>query len=639
MDKRVIIPKYLQEGIKPLKNSYPKNINLIVFDVETENGIPYLLTFYDGKKITYFKVNADSVLVNFLQYLNEHYSKHRCNVLFAHNLQFDLFAVLCKKEREIARFRSPPPIIHELGIFKKVVYQKTQFAQLKLKKNANVKIIDSTNFIKGSLKGISVKLGFKNKKRNRPDFVEEGRAPRTRKEWQKLYRYCNSEIKATYELAENILEMHKRYDCGICVSASQLSSKVFRKHFLKMMIPQIPSYIHKLVIETIHGGRADVFVDSPITIPNVKMYDYNSFYPWAMANLPPLTSGRWKHVDRFVNDYEGFYRITGYVHKCKYPVVLKNGYNFEYASGERVFNSPIVSYELREALRSGELDLEKAEGWILIPDEKAENPFKAFVGTFYKLKSSTPKEDPLYMTYKLLLNCLYGKTYQTVRLTDYEEEPQLTWSERSGKVVKNEILYHAGGLYLPHVGSWITSMCRAKLHEDLHRYQAIDCATDSFKTLQKIPQSDKLGGLKLEAEGLLLLIKPKLYVIFSNRIQKEVEKEGDLRTCLKKNLNSLEIREDKDIVKYASHGFWGDVKQLLELYVEKGNEYIVKHMVKVREAIRQKKQPRVMETQKRHINVDWNREIRPCGVPLEKAVKTMELCCGNCFQCAYLNEY
>ena len=51
MDKNVIIPKYLMNGIKPLKNSFPKRSNLLVFDTETESritGEPYLLTFYDG---------------------------------------------------------------------------------------------------------------------------------------------------------------------------------------------------------------------------------------------------------------------------------------------------------------------------------------------------------------------------------------------------------------------------------------------------------------------------------------------------------------------------------------------------------------------------------------------------------------
>jgi RNA binding exosome subunit len=125
--------------------------------------------------------------------------------------------------------------------------------------------------------------------------------------------------------------------------------------------------------------------------------------------------------------------------------------------------------------------------------------------------------------------------------------------------------------------------------------------------------------------------------MFSETVQREVEAEGNLRGYLKKNLDALKPNED--IEKYALHGFWGSVEQLLELYVEKGNEYLVQHMTKIREAIRQHKQPRVMETLKRHIKVDWECEVKPCGYPLNEALKEVELCCGNCFQCAYVSEY
>ena len=109
------------------------------------------------------------------------------------------------------------------------------------------------------------------------------------------------------------------------------------------------------------------------------------------------------------------------------------------------------------------------------------------------------------------LNSLYGKTYQTIRLTDYEEEPNIVWDEQRNKAVRNEVVYRAGGIYLPHIGSWITAICRAKLHQDMHKYKAIDCATDSFKTAMTIPEGKGLGELKLESEGLLLS-HPPVYI-------------------------------------------------------------------------------------------------------------------------------
>ena len=650
MDKEIRLPKYLWQSVRPLKNSFPKNVNPIVFDTETEDGIPYLLTFYDGIKPTYIRVTQETVLDEFIKYLSERCVSHRTNLLFAHNLQFDLTGVLCKYENELFQYRNPPKLEHPLGTFKKIYSQKVWFARLRLKNGAIIKIIDTGSFLKGSLYELSRKLNLKHKKELRPEFMKEGRKPVTRKDWQELYLYCRREILATHDLAQYILDMHKHYDTAISISASELSAKVFKKHFLKTKIPQIPSWVRWLAEQSIHGGRASTFVGGIAVIPNVNYYDYNSFYSWAMANLPPLTDGKWIKVNDFVDEYEGFYQVDGYVGKCRYPVILKNAGNFDYANDEFVRRAPVVSYELREALKHHEIDLAKIKGHVWIPSENVENPFKGYVEEFYKLKEEIPKDDPRYETYKLLLNSLYGKTYQAIRETDHEEEPEFVWDPKLNRCVRNRILYRAGGIYLPHVGSWITSMCRARLHDDLHRYEAIDCATDSFKTKRSyILTGSGLGELKHEHRGLLLLIRPKLYVMFFEDIQKQVIMEfaGDLRAWLRKNINQIEEHlkanpQDtwKFFPKYALHGFWGSVTELLRLYMNKSNEYLAKHMTKIREAIRQNKRVRVMETRPRRLAIDWEKQIMLCGLTQTEAMKQKELCVApKCNECAYVQEF
>ena len=97
--------------------------------------------------------------------------------------------------------------------------------------------------------------------------------------------------------------------------------------------------------------------------------------------------------------------------------------------------------------------------------------------------------------------------------------------------------------------------------------------------------------------------------------------------------DSLDIQGD--IVKYALHGFWGDVHQLLELYRDKSNEYSCKHMTKIRESLRQDKRPRIYETQRRGINVNWEDEVGFCGLKKGHASKVLELCSDQCFNCPY----
>jgi hypothetical protein len=147
-------------------------------------------------------------------------------------------------------------------------------------------VVDSNYFIGGSLYDLSRNLGFNYKKRERPPFVEEGRAPKNREELKTLYRYCGEEIKAEHGLAKYILSIHKNYDIAYSVSQAQLASKIFRKHFMKELITQIHPEVRRIAEQTIHGGRANTFVETPIVIPNIKMYDYNSFYPYAMTKLP-----------------------------------------------------------------------------------------------------------------------------------------------------------------------------------------------------------------------------------------------------------------------------------------------------------------------------------------------------------------
>ena len=651
MDKEVKLPIYLLEGVKPLRNSFPKNVNLIVFDTETEDGIPYLLIFYDGIKPTYIRETKETVLDQFMNYLSERCVNHKTNLLFAHNLQFDLTAVLCEDETKLFQYLNPPKLEHPLGTFTKIYSQKVWFTRLKLKNGAIVKIIDTGSFLRGRLYELSRKLNLEHKKELRPEFVEEGKKPKTRSDWQNLYRYCRAEIFATYDLAQHILDMHRHYNTAISISASQFASRVFKKHFLKAKIPQVPSWVRWLAEQSIHGGRASTFVDGIAVILNVNYYDYNSFYPWAMSNLPPLTDGKWLRGNDFVDEYEGFYQIDGYVQKCRYPVILKNAGNFEYANDEYVKRAPVVSYELREVLKHDEIDLSKIKGYIWVPSENAEDPFKDYVEEFHRLKQETPNNDPRYETYKLLLNSLYGKTYQAIRQTDYDEEVELIWNPKLNRCIKNRILYRAGGIYLPHVGSWITSKCRAKLHDDLHRYDAIDCATDSFKTKRNdIPTGSGLGELKHKHCGLLLIIRPKLYVMFSKEIQKEVMGEfgGDLRGWMRKNLNLIEERlkaNPQDLwnffPKHALHGSQGlSVIELLKLYRDKSNEYLTRHMTKTREAIRQGKKPRIMETRPRRLAVNWENEIMPCELALKDAQKQKELCVApRCYECAYAQEF
>jgi len=58
-------------------------------------------------------------------------------------------------------------------------------------------------------------------------------------------------------------------------------------------------------------------------------------------------------------------------------------------------------------------------------------------------------------------------------------------------------------------------------------------------------------------------------------------------------------------------------------------------MTKIRESIKQGKNPRVYETQKRRLKVNWEDEVGLCRYQKKIAAKKMELCTDQCFNCPY----
>jgi len=60
-------------------------------------------------------------------------------------------------------------------------------------------------------------------------------------------------------------------------------------------------------------------------------------------------------------------------------------------------------------------------------------------------------------------------------------------------------------------------------------------------------------------------------------------------------------------------------------------------MNKIKESLKQRKQPRVMETRNRRIRVDWKKEthIMPCGFAKREAMSQKELCNEKCGLYAY----
>lgn len=240
MNKDVDLGKYLQAGIFPLKKGFPKRLKVFSCDTETADGIPYMLQFYDGKDISLFEVDRHTVYPTFMQYLKERcVSKGYAHIVFFHNLEFDISAILDEK-KEMFQYLKPPPFVctdeqgEEIGRTQ-LWAQKTWFGKVKFPSGLNVSLVDSTHFVMGSLYDISRKLDLPHKKPKRPKGIEEGKEPQSLDDHE-IREYVEQEILAEYDLAMYIIDMHKKYDAGLSISSSDFSAKVFKKHFLRSIL-------------------------------------------------------------------------------------------------------------------------------------------------------------------------------------------------------------------------------------------------------------------------------------------------------------------------------------------------------------------------------------------------------------------
>jgi signal peptidase I len=554
-------------------------------DTETKNGDVFLLQIYTDSPRLYW-VSPDNVLKVFLNTVFDYGQSGHTNAIFFHNLRYDLPILFMRYADKFALSYSKFIIDKDLKEVTKQRYDKSindyrllssdtsitlftgkQFFAFVKRGKKRIMILDSFSFLPNSLKRLALKLKLQHKKKTPP----KGLGKRIFKPEDKAFiRYALNDVIVEYELAQFIIEFHKLFNVRICVSSPQLFARIFKHRFIRkgdiIQFPDNPKIID-MAIKSYHGGRNGLFIPEGWVKGRILKYDYVSAYPFAMKNIPNFLSGEWVLTNHFITEYEGVYQISGYAEKCPYPVIIKNDNRIEFYNGEAFTDVCITSYELREAIRLNEVKITAIKGYIWKPDKADYNPFADYVDYFFKKKSETPKDNPLYEFFKVGLNSLYGKTIQAIS-KDREADIHLTII--NGKVVKKSKEYEAGGLYNPPIASLITGYVRAMLHRDIHNYQALDCSTDSFSTFSdKVKIGAGLGDLKLEYElDKMLYVRAKFYIGFKGR----------------------------KILCYATHGYQGSPQQFLSQLKNHTSRYKVKRIVQIKEALKQQKKPLSNET-------------------------------------------
>lgn len=551
-----------------------QNMKILGLDTETVNGKPMTIQLASRDTVEIIFVNEKNVTEKFVELIRKYVTTKFRTAVFCHNYKdFDLGILFFPYWEQLANDEGFE--IKGRGWKLKGRVTGTPFAELSMGKNRTVIFYDSMSFFQMGLDRLAKSMNVGEKK-PKPKLL--GKKKYTHKD-KKFIDYAVNDAVIQHGVGEQIFKYHEKYDVQMSLSIAQLAERIFRHQFLNKPWPSLPDYLNYFCLRSYHGGKNGMYV-KPGMYKNVNYYDIKSAYPWAMYQLPDFDdeSGSWYEVKELVKEHFGIYKITGTIKDCLYPVCFTDNFKKQVGKGEVYLTSP----EVFSALKHKELKIDHIEGLIFAEKNRMEimfnnekdtekTSFQKFIDHFYELKNQTPKEDPNYIFYKIILNSLYGKFIQMVKVSG--DVFDLDNYKHVGKK------YKVGQMFNPFIASLITGLVRAKMHDLEHKYKALHVATDSIMTKEVIKKElgENLGDLALEFSGDALLLRNKLYVLFDKK---------------------------KEIKKYALHGFHSNIEKLMELYNRKGHEYTYNHMTKIKESIKQKIHPFQMIQKKANLHLD-----------------------------------
>lgn len=557
------ISKLNLENVKlqPIKKNHKGLAYMVILGIDTET--------YKGKPISFqiagddfcdiIFCNENNITEKFLNYIFfKCNSKNQNYALFFYNINFDM-PILFYKYKE--KFLEDDVCIKIKDIKITGFFGKPSYFTIS-KSNLYIKCFDIYFYFPFSLGKVASVFGLEKLER----LKGLGKYKYTEKN-KKFVEYAKKDAEITQKIGRKIYEFHNEYDISMAISISQLAEKIFRHKFLKKDIPALPYEILKPSLRAYHGGKNGFYV-KPGWYKKVYSYDIVSAYPYAMANLPDFENGDYYKVNEYKKGFVGVYNVEGFIKKCKYPIIYDDKGNL--LSNCYVKDIWITSYELENALKWKEFKLKRCFGYVFISNSKEKTALQRFVETFFKLKNEE-KNNEKRLFYKLILNSLYGKFIQmrkSSEIYDVENEKFL---------FKNVV---TGKMFNPFIASLITGFVRAYIHDLEHKFNSIHTSTDSIKTLKPIAEKylgSNLGDLKLEVCGKCLLLRNKLY---------------------------LHYNTDGKLEKYALHGFFGSPDDLLKIWKTKNFSYEAEKMLLLKESIRQKKQPFVMERKTYELNIN-----------------------------------
>lgn len=569
--------------IEPYLGKYQEH-KVLVIDTETVQGKPYTFQAYDGLTKTIEYVDEKTIFNCYCDYIASHYEKNM-SVWFFY-CQFDL-PIIHYPFKEYFSVDN-----HNMGYGEfdfRYVTGKTWYGNHQYQKMQWFER-DAYQYVFRGLSKVAKDLNLTQQKFSMPSFLGQ-RKWTTPKEQADFEAYALQDVIVLWELVYWILDLHRKFDVGLSVSLADLAGKIFRKHHVKKEIEPTNHKVTMAALSSYHGGKTEKYVEGVTLIKNIHEYDITSAYPFAMSqigNFSDYDIQPWKKTQSIENN--GVYQVSTAL-TCGYRCL----YNEDFQRVPVLSQQWVTGWELQSALKYDCLKgLEICQGYVMVSHNEKENGLKEYVETFFarKQKADQEKNATERLASKLFLNALYGKFISKIQ----EEKDELeSW--------KGGVIFH------PLIATLITGFVRAYVHDIEHVSQCFHTSTDSFITKHAtldsfFPGVNGLGTLKKEYSGDALIIRPKVYVIFDS-IDPDCHHKFDIDESKKVYCVYCQAKT----LKSATHGFYGSIHMLLNMWKGGKTNYVVNRMVRLKEAIRRRDPdvlPFVFTNHRRSLNVDWS---------------------------------
>lgn len=541
-------------------------------DSETYHGRPMTLQFF-SEHLDYSEclwVDEHTATTGFFEWANS-LPRHCLNILYCHNLEFDLPEFFWDFKEELITAGGDFDI--ELGNGWRVrgVYGKPTFVRMtNRRQNRSVMILDSMLWFQTSLaKAGEIVCPDLPKLKHPKDLGTKKFSMGD----EKFYQYAMRDAIIAFHCGLVVQKLVKEFDIMQPVSLADMSAKIFRHHFLSRTIPQCSNMLTKASMESYHGGKNNVVAGmAPGWHMDITSMDISSAYPYAMSQLPSMSVMRnYKRMKLERNRRRqveplGVYRVSGVMADCDWPVIFQH--NFQPIQG-KFRDVHIQGTELNEAIRSGEIKITKIRGHYYDTDKDSyQSPFAGYCAEFYRRKQ-TENDPVLKYMYKIILNSVYGKFIQT------HKQSRIIYTNCDTMETQETHDLVAGGMFHPFIASAICAHTRAYIHQLEHAHQAIHTATDGIftarKRMVKVPMAAAkgLGKLEIEARGDLVLLRNKCYILYSQ----------DGKT-------PSQFFKGKRIEKFAKHGFQGTIYDLERCVALNVRKYKHSRPNKLRESLK-----------------------------------------------------